>query len=127
MSENTASDKRNDSVATSAAADDRSNDLLAETGADDRTPALVEKFVIRLPNGLRDQIRSLSEQNRRSMNSEIIMVLENHIRQKFMDQMSAANPDSSFKAGERNTELELSRRLENLPAEKKEALLELLG
>ena len=98
-----------------------------ETSTDDRSPTVVEKFVIRLPNGLRDQIRSLSEQNRRSMNSEIIMVLENHIRQKFMDQMSAANPDGNFKAGERNTELELSRRLENLPAEKKEALLELLG
>lgn len=42
-----------------------------------RTPALVEKFVIRLPNGLREQIKALSEQNRRSMNSEIIMVLEN--------------------------------------------------
>lgn len=112
MSENMASDN---------------HDIAVEAAADDRTPALVEKFVIRLPNGLRDQIRSLSEQNRRSMNSEIIMVLENHIRQKFMDQMSAANPDNGFKAGERNTELELSRRLENLPAEKKEALLELLG
>lgn len=95
--------------------------------ADDRTPTLIEKFVIRLPNGLRDQIRSLSEQNRRSMNSEIIMVLENHIRQKFMEQMTAANPDGNFKPGERNTELELTRRLENLPPEKKEALLELLG
>lgn len=95
--------------------------------ADDRTPALVEKFVIRLPNGLRDQIRSLSEKNRRSMNSEIIMVLENHIRQKFMEQIAEANPDSHFKPGDRNMELELSRRLENLPPEKKEALLELLG
>jgi hypothetical protein len=37
------------------------------------TPSLVEKFVIRLPNGLREQIKALSEQNRRSMNSEIIM------------------------------------------------------
>lgn len=100
---------------------------LAADVADDRTPALVEKFVIRLPNGLRDQIRSLSEQNRRSMNSEIIMVLENHIRQKFLEQMAGANPDGNFKPGERNTEQELSRRLESLPAEKKEALLELLG
>jgi hypothetical protein len=115
MSENTVSDSTADNTQQEAA-----------TG-DDRTPALVEKFVIRLPNGLRDQIRSLSEQNRRSMNSEIIMVLENHIRQKFMEQMSAANPDGNFKPGERNTELELTRRLENLPAEKKEALLELLG
>lgn len=98
-----------------------------DESAVDRAPTLIEKFVIRLPNGLRDQIRSLSELNRRSMNSEIIMVLENHIRQQYMDQMEAANPESSFKPGERNTESELSRRLENLPVEKKEALLELLG
>jgi len=45
------------------------------------SPAQVEKFVIRLPNGLREQIKVLSEQNRRSMNSEIIMVMEKHIQQ----------------------------------------------
>jgi hypothetical protein len=103
------------------------NSMQMDASADDRSPALVEKFVIRLPNGLRDQIRSLSEKNRRSMNSEIIMVLENHIRQTIMEQLADANPDSSFKPGERNTEQELTRRLENLPPEKKEALLELLG
>ena len=92
-----------------------------------KTPALVEKFVIRLPNGLRDQIRILSEQNRRSMNSEILLVLENHIQHQFLEQMAAANPDSSFKPGLRHTEQELTRKLENLPPEKKEALLELLG
>jgi hypothetical protein len=92
-----------------------------------KTPAVVEKFVIRLPNGLRDQIRQLSEQNRRSMNSEILLVLENHIQQQFLDQMAAANPDSNFKPGLRQTEQELTRRLENLAPEKKEALLNLLG
>ncbi len=92
-----------------------------------KSPARVEKFVIRLPNGLRDQIRLLSEQNRRSMNSEILVVLENHIQQQFMEQMAAANPDSSFKPGLRTTEQELTHRLESLPPEKKEALLELLG
>ena len=94
---------------------------------DSKAPALVEKFVIRLPNGLRDQIRMLSEQNRRSMNSEIIMVLENHIRHKFVEQMAEANPDSDFAPGQRKTEAELNRLLESLPAQKKEALLELLG
>jgi len=94
---------------------------------DDRIPTLVEKFVIRLPNGLRDQIRQLSEQNRRSMNSEIIMVLENHIRQQFMAQMAAANPDGEFVPGQRSTEADLNRMLESLPPGKKEALLELLG
>lgn len=51
------------------------------------SPSLVEKFVIRLPQGLREQIKTLSEQNRRSMNSEIIMVLEKHIEQFSQDDM----------------------------------------
>jgi predicted DNA-binding protein len=106
------------------------NDFTDKTVDDlgDKIPSLIEKFVIRLPNGLRDQIRTLSDQNRRSMNSEIIMVLENHIRQQFVDQMLAANPDTNFKPGERSgVESELNRKLANLPVEKKEALLELLG
>jgi hypothetical protein len=100
-------------------ADNQPNDL--------KSPSLIEKFVIRLPNGLRDQIRQLSEQNRRSMNSEIIMVLENHIRQQFMETMAGANPESDFVPGQRKTEAELNRMLESLPAQKKEALLNLLG
>jgi hypothetical protein len=109
-------------------------DMLA---SEDRAPALVEKFVIRLPSGLRDRIRQLSELNRRSMNSEIIMVLENHIRQKFMEQMAGVNPDGGHAPGQRpaeagrteegRTEAELNRMLESLPPGKKEALLELLG
>jgi hypothetical protein len=93
-----------------------------------KSPTLIEKFVIRLPNGLRDQIRQLSEQNRRSMNSEIIMVLENHIRHQFMESMAGANLEGGdFIPGQRKTEAELNRMLENLPAQKKEALLNLLG
>lgn len=108
-----------------ASGDDTSNDQLRE---DSRSPAMIEKFVIRLPNGLRDRIRQLSEQNRRSMNSEIIMVLESHIRQQFMQTMAEANPDNSdFAPGQRKTEAELNKMLESLPAQKKEALLELLG
>ena len=99
----------------------------ADSADDSKSPALIEKFVIRLPNGLRDQIRQLSEQNRRSMNSEIIMVLESHIRQQFMDNMANANPDGDFAPGQRKTEAELNRMLESLPAQKKEALLNLLG
>lgn len=92
-----------------------------------RGPSVVEKFVIRLPMGLRDQIRQLSENNRRSMNSEIIMVLENHIRQKLVQQMSAVHGEGNFQVGLRQTEDELGRMLENLPSEKKAALIELLG
>lgn len=97
-----------------------------------QAPALIEKFVIRLPKGLRNKIKHLSEQNRRSMNSEIIMVLEKHIQQNMSEQQ--AGFDSSM-AGREHQEAavqapgvsELTRRLENLPEEKRQALLELLG
>lgn len=35
-----------------------------------------DKFVIRLPDGLRERIADLAEGNRRSMNSEIVLRLE---------------------------------------------------
>ncbi len=101
------------------------------------SPALIEKFVIRLPMGLRKKIKHLSEQNRRSMNSEIIMVLEQHIQQHLMDHteftesagVSEASGDADKDAYglEKPTQSELTKRLENLPEEKKLALLELLG
>ena len=92
-----------------------------------RGPAVVEKFVIRLPMGLRDQIKQLSEHNRRSMNSEIIMVLESYIKQQLVTQMTEINEDGNFQVGLRQTETDLGRVLENLPKEKKAALIELLG
>ena len=102
------------------------NNLEQEHDEAGRGPSMVEKFVIRLPMGLRDQIKQLSESNRRSMNSEIIMVLENHIRQQLVQQMAAVNGDGNFQVGLRN-EADIDRVLGNLPKEKKAALLELLG
>jgi hypothetical protein len=78
-----------------------------------------------LPQGLRDQIKEVSELNRRSMNSEIIMVLEQYIQQ----QAKVEHQDLSHQEEVRidhQTE-ELNRRLEALPAEKRNALLSLLG
>lgn len=97
------------------------------------TPNVVDKFVIRLPQGLRDQIKALSEHNRRSMNSEIIMVLEQYIQQankSGTDDMTSAEQHevevSPPTANLPMTEQELSEKLEALPPEKKEALLSLL-
>lgn len=90
---------------------------------EERSPALVDRFVLRLPKGLREQIRALSEQNHRSMNAEIIMVLEQHVRQKFLHQMQEAQETPRPTP---RLEDELTRRLEALPPGKKEALLELL-
>ena len=90
---------------------------------------MIEKFVIRLPKGLRNTIKHLSEQNRRSMNSEIIMVLEKLSQQNLADMASefAAGQIAESQGVARLSDDELTRRLENLPEEKKQALLERLG
>ncbi len=95
-------------------------------------PALIEKFVIRLPKGLRNKIKHLSENNRRSMNSEIIMVLEQHIQQHLSDSGQDLTDDLAAVMATADTSGnspadELTKRLQNLPEEKKQALLELLG
>jgi predicted HicB family RNase H-like nuclease len=35
-----------------------------------------DQFALRLPDGLRDRIKEAADQNRRSMNSEIVTILE---------------------------------------------------
>jgi plasmid stability protein len=37
---------------------------------------VADKFVLRLPDGMRDRIRTNAESNRRSMNSEIVHYLD---------------------------------------------------
>lgn len=40
--------------------------------------ATQDKYIIRMPDGLRDRIREKAEANRRSMNAEIVALLEEH-------------------------------------------------
>ena len=42
----------------------------------DRSPQSKDKFIVRLPDGMRDRLREAAEQNNRSMNAEIINRLE---------------------------------------------------
>ncbi len=107
-------------------------DTSSSENAETNAPAVVEKFVIRLPKGLRKRIKELSEHNRRSMNSEIIMVLEKHIQQNRPLDISDFSEgtdehDAAHRQDKSLTRQELSKRLEALPPEKQEALLELLG
>ncbi|RFP87422.1 Arc family DNA-binding protein [Rhodobacteraceae bacterium 63075] len=37
-----------------------------------------DKYIIRMPDGLRDRIREKADANRRSMNAEIVALLEEH-------------------------------------------------
>ncbi len=39
-----------------------------------------DKFMLRLPDGMRDEIKEMSARNRRSMNAEIVLMLEKQIR-----------------------------------------------
>lgn len=42
----------------------------------DRSPQPQDKFVVRLPDGMRDRIKAAAEANTRSMNAEIVATLE---------------------------------------------------
>src|SRR5688500_16605374 len=89
-------------------------------------PAIAEKFVIRLPAGLREQIRQISEANRRSMNSEIITIIEEHLGSLRLNEMLAAKPDENAGLVPVKRQGDLQAKLQALPADKKEALLKLL-
>lgn len=75
-----------------------------------------DKFVVRLPANLRKKILQISRRHRRSMNSEIILLLGRYLEEQ------------GFVAGEHKEPLDskLSRKLRTLPAEKLQALLALL-
>lgn len=47
---------------------------------------VADKFVVRLPEGMRDRIREHAKANRRSMNAEIV---------HYMDRALAAQPEST--------------------------------
>ncbi|MDO9318749.1 MAG: Arc family DNA-binding protein [Gammaproteobacteria bacterium] len=75
-----------------------------------------DKFVVRLPANLRKKMMQISRRHRRSMNSEIILLLGHYLEEQ------------GFMAGEHKEPLDskLSRKLRSMPVEKLEALLALL-
>lgn len=54
----------------------------------------VEKFVVRLPKGMRDRIAEVSRASRRSMNSEIVARLEDSLGESW-NESPAATPSAS--------------------------------
>ena len=62
-----------------------------------------DKFVVRLPNGLRDKIFDVSEENQRSMNGEIVFRLEQSLRD---DQVIATQAELITLLTRRVSELE---------------------
>lgn len=92
--------------------------LRADTANSDKLSQPGNKFVIRLPEGLRKKILLISRRHSRSMNSEIVLVLGRY----FENQLSECAEDDADEA----LEARLRRKLQGLPAEKREALLALL-
>ena len=47
-----------------------------ETPKPERAPQLADKYVLRMPDGMRDKITELAKANNRSMNAEIVLILQ---------------------------------------------------
>lgn len=50
-----------------------------ETSKSDRAPQLADKYVLRMPDGMRDRLAELAKANNRSMNAEIVLILQQAI------------------------------------------------
>lgn len=53
-------------------------DLMQPTKPE-RTPQLADKYVLRLPDGMREKITELAKANNRSMNAEMVLMLQQAI------------------------------------------------
>jgi hypothetical protein len=97
----------------------------------------VEKFVVRLPNGMRQEIADVARRSRRSMNAEIVTRLErsllenDHVEIADKELPTTTQPlrvaadSSSQKNGEE--EQRLLQAFRNLNIRKREAILQLLA
>jgi hypothetical protein len=69
-----------------------------------------EKFVVRLPDGMREQVAQVARKNHRSMNSEIIDRLEQSLLNSQFEPVQGEQPDA-LDAGELKTELNRAYRI----------------
>jgi Arc-like DNA binding domain len=52
---------------------------LMQTPKSERVPQLADKYVLRMPDGMRDKITELAKANGRSMNAEMVFMLQQAI------------------------------------------------
>ncbi|PJN94469.1 hypothetical protein CNY89_14330 [Amaricoccus sp. HAR-UPW-R2A-40] len=57
-----------------------------------------DRYMLRFPDGMREQIKRLAEANNRSMNAEIISALEFHLSQNKIEELRAKHPPASHKS-----------------------------
>ncbi|CAN7143533.1 Arc family DNA-binding protein [Rhizobium sp. LjRoot254] len=41
-----------------------------------------EQYIVRMPDGMRERIKEIAAENRRSMNAEIVVMLEKQVQQR---------------------------------------------
>lgn len=84
------------------------------------------KFVLRLPHGYHEQLAAISRRNRRSMNSEITLLLEQFVARDGAplgaERIGLAPVDGDLN----DAALRLIEKFQQLSTEKKKALLDLL-
>lgn len=84
------------------------------------------KFVLRLPKGYHEQLAAISRKNRRSMNSEITLLLEQFVASdgaaSGAERIGLAPSDAKLD----ESALRLIQKFQDLSLEKKKALLDLL-
>lgn len=93
---------------------------------EDDTSQLDYKFVLRLPKGYHEQLAAISRKNRRSMNSEITLLLEQFVATdgagSGADRIGLAPAEVKLD----ESALRLIQKFQELSLEKKKALLDLL-
>jgi hypothetical protein len=92
------------------------------------TSRTADKFVVRLPQGMRDRIAEVAKQHHRSMNSEIIARLEHSLLDlpTLPEQPSRQALNDQSLDGLTNTEQELLVRFREMSRRQQNALLALL-
>jgi plasmid stability protein len=89
-----------------------------------------DKFVVRLPDGMRQKIADVAKNYHRSMNSEIVSRLEQSLHSELLFGTEEAPDDEGqerITTDLNQIESAIIQRLRQLPAGKQKALLDLLG
>lgn len=96
-----------------------------------------DKFVVRLPDGMRQKIADVAKNYHRSMNSEIVSRLEQSLHTELLFGVSADDAEENSEETCENqdqiatdlnpVESAIIQRLRQLPVSKQKAILELLG
>lgn len=85
-----------------------------------------EKFVVRLPRGMRKTIAESAGKNRRSMNSEIVAIIARSLGRASEQLHNGGDESQCFDATLSHVEMEMLNCFRGLPEQRRRALLDFL-